>query len=91
MTQTAADICRERGWGPKQLVQFRLGGESLHIVRITAVGEDVVVYRTVGLHVPVVDPGWAKQVLGEMITDASHFGDGESIDRLPWEVPNDAA
>lgn len=108
MSMTAADICRERGWGVGDLIEeryrYRDGGFIQWFYRLTAIGETECLGVPLGsIHaLTFMDkPEEDRAADSEMpihMAETSHFHNGmecgttwKKIDRLPWEVPDDAA
>lgn len=91
MSQTAADICRERGWGKGTLLHVHRSPWD-YVIRITAVGEDHVLYKPLGHRYRgsewTQEEGFEKGIFrfGELCIPER--GDGmHAIPHLPWEQP----
>lgn len=85
---TAADICRERGWGKDTLLFYEFGFTPSRIKQtvyvITAIGEEAILIRAVGWKWKHFKR-WNKESRSEQV----HHGDivMHAIPHLPWETP----
>ena len=91
---TAADICRERGWGKDTLIVDRLGRDDDWediAFRITAVGEKTILALPLGGRSSEC-PEWRAYCdmpdayFDEYALDS--FRDAHAIPHLPWEKPD---